>query len=451
MAVYLPIISEFKDAGIKNAVKSFKELETTGQKAAFLIRKAALPAAAAIAGMAGFLMKAAKGAEEARIAQRGLANVLTRMGYEKATDRVSAYAEELEKTLAIDADVIKRTQTKLATFKNLTATVDDAGGAFDRATMAALDLAAAGFGTAESNAVQLGKALQDPIKGIAALARAGVTFTAQEKEKIKALVESGDLLEAQNLILGAIETQVGGTAEETRSGFEAMQLAIARVSDVFGELMLPVLDEIIPRLEQFADWAEKNPDKFKAIALSIAGISGAVIALNIALALNPIVLLSAAIAGLVAAMLIAGPEIDAFFNNLKKQIDDVLGPFGVLLERFFALGSIVGGSVGGGGFSFSGVLSRMFGTAKSIIPGFGSLTGLIPGLADGGIVKARNGGTLALIGEGGRDEAVVPLGRNGSAFPTGGVTVNVSGALDPVAVARQIQQILDNRQSAFGF
>jgi hypothetical protein len=72
-------------------------------------------------------------------------------------------------------------------------------------------------------------------------------------------------------------------------------------------------------------------------------------------------------------------------------------------------------------------------------------------LKNGGIVKAKPGGTLALIGEGGRDEAVVPLSRNKSAFPTGAVTINVSGALDPVAVARQIQQILDNRQSAFGF
>ncbi len=45
--------------------------------------------------------------------------------------------------------------------------------------------------------------------------------------------------------------------------------------------------------------------------------------------------------------------------------------------------------------------------------------GLAPHLAGGGIVRARRGGTLVNIGEGGRDEAVVPL-------PSGmGLTVNV--------------------------
>jgi hypothetical protein len=41
------------------------------------------------------------------------------MGYGEATDRVSAFAESLEKTVAVDADVIKATQTKLATFGKL--------------------------------------------------------------------------------------------------------------------------------------------------------------------------------------------------------------------------------------------------------------------------------------------------------------------------------------------
>jgi hypothetical protein len=81
-------------------------------------------------------------------------------------------------------------QAKLLTFGELAKSADQAGGAFDRATKAAIDMGAAGFGTAEMNAVQLGKALNDPIKGVAALAKSGVTFTEQEKEKIKTLVES---------------------------------------------------------------------------------------------------------------------------------------------------------------------------------------------------------------------------------------------------------------------
>ena len=262
MAVRIPIISDFDGRGIKRAMAEFKQLEGAGAKASFALRKSLVPATAALAGFGAFMVSAAKGAEEAAVTQRALAQVLKQMGYESAAERVGAYAEELEKTLAIDADVIKRTQTKLATFAALTATVDKAGGAFDRATLAALDLAAAGFGQAESNAVQLGKALQDPIKGITALSKAGVTFTAEEKKKIKELVESNRLLEAQDVILSAIEKQVGGTASESVSSFEAMRLALARISDSFGEIMLPVLEALAPVLASIADYFEQTAPSF---------------------------------------------------------------------------------------------------------------------------------------------------------------------------------------------
>jgi hypothetical protein len=179
MAVKLPIISEFDSKGIDKAIKEFKQLEGAGAKANFALKKAAIPAGIAVAALGGFLVNAAKGAEEARQANQRLGNVLDSMGFGQATERVSAFAESLEKTVAVDADVIKATQTVLGTFGQLAKTADKVGGSFDRATMAALDMAAAGFGTAESNAVQLGKALENPIKGIAALAKSGVTFTEQ--------------------------------------------------------------------------------------------------------------------------------------------------------------------------------------------------------------------------------------------------------------------------------
>lgn len=71
----------------------------------------------------------------------------------------------------------------------------------------------------------------------------------------------------------------------------------------------------------------------------------------------------------------------------------------------------------------------------------------IPELATGGIVKARRGGTLALLGEGGQDEAVIPLDRLGG---TGGHTFVIQGALDPVSVAQQIRQILNDDATRFG-
>jgi hypothetical protein len=242
--IKVQIVGDYKDKDIKRAQKDLEKLQAQstslaskmqasgdkmqgmgdkiGKVGGSLTKGVTLPIIAGGAALVAF----AKGAEDAEIANRKLGSVLDSMGYPQATERVSAYAESLERSLAVDADIIKAAQTKLATFKNLTASVGEAGGAFDRATVASLDLAAAGFGSAETNAVQLGKAMQDPIKGLTALGRAGVTFTEQEKAKIKTLVESGNLLAAQDIILKSIEGQVGGTAEAGASSFEKMKLSL---------------------------------------------------------------------------------------------------------------------------------------------------------------------------------------------------------------------------------
>ena len=332
MSIKINLITDYMGAGVQKAIKEFKQLETTGQKAQFAIRKAAVPAGAALAAFGGFMVNAAKGAEDARIANQKLGNVFKSMGVPQASARVSAYAEQLEKVVAVDADVIKATQTKLATFSNLTKTVNTAGGAFDRATKASLDLASAGFGTAESNAVQLGKALQDPIKGITALAKAGVTFTDQEKEKIRTLVESGKMLEAQEVVLRAIEKQVGGTAEASASSFAKMKFAIAGVSDTFGDALLPVIDELAPKLQEFSAWAQKNPGVIKGVTVAILGLTTATLALNAAMAVNPYVAAAAGIAGMAYA-----------FERLYREIDKVnkVGGVGARI-----LGAIFGGPAG---------------------------------------------------------------------------------------------------------
>jgi hypothetical protein len=66
-------------------------------------------------------------------------------------------------------------------------------------------------------------------------------------------------------------------------------------------------------------------------------------------------------------------------------------------------------------------------------------SGQIPALANGGIVKASPGGTLALIGEGGRDEAVIPLDRAGGMGNN--VTINVNGG-DPQAVVDALRRYM---------
>jgi hypothetical protein len=259
MAVNIRIGTAFDPKGLKQAQTQFQKFGSSIKKG---LRIAGIVAATA-AAVGLVASRFAKMAEEAQAANNRLDQIAHSMGLfgsetGKVTDRLKAFAEANELTLAIDADIIKNTQSKLMTFKELGATADEAGGAFDRATMAALDLAAAGFGQAETNAIQLGKALNDPIKGITALTRSGITFTQSERELIRTLVESGNTLEAQEMILAAIETQVGGTAEATVTSSAKMELAFMRIGDAIGLAVLPMFEsfaefivEITPEIEAF--------------------------------------------------------------------------------------------------------------------------------------------------------------------------------------------------------
>jgi hypothetical protein len=487
MAVYLPIISEFKDKGIKDAEKGFKDLEGAGAKMQYAFKKALVPALAVVGALGGAAVKFALAGEKAATSNARINQIAESMGLfgdetQKVTDRLVELAEKTARQTGIDQNAIKETQAKLLTFKELAESADDVGGSFDRATKAAIDLASAGFGDATSNAVQLGKALNDPIKGITALTRSGVTFTEEEKKKIRTLTESGKILEAQNMILGAIETQVGGTSEATADGSEKMKVAFSQLQESVGMALLPVFEALLPLVEKFAQWAADNPGVVIAIASAVGLLAAAIIAVNIAMAVNPFVLAVAGIAAVAAGVVAAYKKFETFRNivngvidvfkavagwiqdNWQLVISIVLGPIGILIANFRALKDIAIKAfeiIADAAEKLLGPISKVVDGVGKVISGAGKVGGAIGGaigkipfLADGGIVKARPGGTLAVIGEGGQDEAVVPL-RNGrpalSTGGSGGITINVSGALDPVAVARQIEQLLASKQSAFGF
>jgi hypothetical protein len=197
--------------------------------------------------------------------------------------RITDYAEATARATGIDQNQIKLAQAKLLTFKELAVSADEAGGAFDRATQAAIDMGAAGFGDAATNAVQLGKALNDPIKGVTALAKSGVTFTEQEKDKIKTLVESNKLLEAQDMVLKAIEMQVGGTALATANDSDKMKVAFSQLSESIGLTLLPIFQKFTAIMLKVSQFAAENTTVIVILGGVIAGLAVAVLAANAAM------------------------------------------------------------------------------------------------------------------------------------------------------------------------
>lgn len=257
MPIWLPVVSKFDPKGVEDAqrqLKKFGDNLALGVTAAF--------AGAAFAAV-NFGKDAITAAENVAVADNRVKNIAESMGLfgdqaQSVAGRLITLAEAQEGLLGVDAELIKAGQAQLLTFKNIAASADEAGGSFDRATFAAIDLAAAGFGSIDSASIMLGKALQDPVKGLTALGRAGVTFTEQEKELIKTLVKSGDTLAAQEIILKAVETQVGGTAEATAKASDKLALAFENIYEEVGKALLPVLDDLLPILTDLAEELGKN-------------------------------------------------------------------------------------------------------------------------------------------------------------------------------------------------
>ena len=205
--------------------------------------------------------------DEAREAQKvsAITNQIVKAtgGASKITAKqVGDLAEAISRKTGVDDEAIQSSANLLLTFKQVRNEAGKGNDIFSRATAAAQDMAAAGFGDANSAAKMLGKALNDPLKGITALGRAGVTFTDGQKKQIKALVESGDTLKAQKIIMREVESQVGGTAAASATAGDKMRVAWGNFKEDVGTKLLPVLDKFanwftttgLPAVERFGGW-----------------------------------------------------------------------------------------------------------------------------------------------------------------------------------------------------
>jgi tetratricopeptide (TPR) repeat protein len=362
MAINVPIVSEFNNRGLKKAMSEFKRLETTGQKTAFALKKAFVPATAALGGLAVAGAKMVAAGEQAATANARIEQIATSMGLfgdqtQVVTNRLVDLANEQARLTGVNQNTIKESQALLLTFKDIASSADEVGGAFDRATQLTLDMASAGFGSVTDNAKQLGKALNDPIAGLTALRRSGIQFTEAQQDQIRTLVKSGEVLEAQNLILEEIENQVGGTAAATANSTDKMKVAFSQASESIGMALLPAIEALLPIVISFADWASQNTEIIIALAAAIGGLSAAIVIANFAmkawaaaqaiataatwlfnaaLAANPIVLVVAAIAALVAGLIILEKKFGILTVGLKALMgifDKVRDGLGWLAEK----------------------------------------------------------------------------------------------------------------------
>jgi hypothetical protein len=180
----------------------------------------------------------------------------------------------------------------------------------------------------QSTTIQVGKALQDPIKGITALHRVGVNFSESQKTMIERLVMTNHTLDAQKLILKELNTEFGGSSQAALAADPMM-----RVTKMFGSLQKQIggeieggLNKLIPTLQKMIEgfkglfhWIKDNSEMLKNMAIGVAlvgtgfmvykgaialteALAAAQIALNAAMTANPIGVMIIAVAALGVGM-----------------------------------------------------------------------------------------------------------------------------------------------------
>lgn len=229
---------------------------------------------------------------------------LTREGLE-------ALATSLSRVTAVDDDVILKNEALMLTFTQVGKEI------FPEAIQAAINLSSVMGQDLQSSIVQIGKALNDPVAGMTALKKVGVSFTADQKDMIKELVASGDAMGAQKLILAELATEFGGAAAAQAKGLtgqlSSMKNEVQNLEEAIGGALVPALSglatAVLPIVIGVTDWAKANPD----LMTSLVGITAAV----------------GAFAVVVGPLLIALPGISVALGALPVIFAALTGPIGL--------------------------------------------------------------------------------------------------------------------------
>lgn len=172
-------------------------------------------------------------------------------------------AASLQRTTTFEDDAILSGQNLLLTFTNIGKDV------FPQATETMLDMSTALGQDLKSSAIQLGKALQDPERGVTALRKVGVNFNDTQMEMIKNLVATGKSAEAQALILKELQTEFGGSAKAARNTFGG---SLEYLKNVQGDVMEDIGGLVAVMGKDFVDAMADGAVQFKNFITSAEGI-----------------------------------------------------------------------------------------------------------------------------------------------------------------------------------
>lgn len=326
----------------------------------------AMMKAMAVIGAAEIVKKVVDAGEEAAQVTAATEAVIKATGgaAHVTAGQVSELASSLMRKTGVDDEAIKSGSNMLLTFRNIRDETGKGNDIFDQANVALLNMTASMNGgnvTSENmrkTAIQLGKALNDPITGMTALRREGVTFTAAQTAQVKALVATGNTMGAQKIILGELSKEFGGAAVAYATPMKQLSASAHELEESLGVALLPVVESVatflvttgIPALTSFGGWLAQNRNwviplaaslgTFAATlylvskAFSVATAAAEIFGITLELSLGPVGLVIIALTALGVGLYLAWTKSATFrnivigaFSVVKNYALDVIGWF----------------------------------------------------------------------------------------------------------------------------
>lgn len=394
------------NSAINKAASESKNLEKN-------LKTVALAASAAFVGLAAAVGGSLAKFREQEKVENQLNAVIASTGSIAGitANEIKTMASQLQGITTFGDEAIISSSNLLLTFKQI------GGDTFPRAQKAILDVSTAMGQDLKSTTIQLGKALNDPIEGLSALSRVGITFSEQQQEVIKSLSATGQTAAAQGLILDELESQFAGSAESAAQGTgQIIQLrnAIGDFAEKVGAVFAPIIASTSQILTSFITKLNENEEVFLRLgkALAITGvIIGTVAGITIlSLAFFKLTSLVSAVGSIFISLatLIVNPLGLAFigiasivgilifnFDKIEPALLRVASVFSQFNVQLTTTGTVINslGKIAAGVFGFiSEFVIGQFNSMLTVIAGFGTalqgVFSLDPALIAAGISEA---------------------------------------------------------------
>lgn len=268
MAINLPIVVDFDGRGLRKAVAEFKKLETNAARATFIINKSAVPAAAALGGLAVAGFSAAKAAAEDAAEQALLAGQLVRTtGATQAQVAANeSFIDSVSRSVAVADSELRPALSALVTGTKDLATAQ-------RLLKVALDVSAA-------TGANLGTVSEALSRGFNGNNRA----LARLSPELKTLIAEGASFAD---VLKVLETNFGGAAQEAantaQGGMKKLSIAVDEAQESIGTALLPYMEQLVPLLVEGAKWFERNSKVVTIAVVAFGSIATVLLAAKLAL------------------------------------------------------------------------------------------------------------------------------------------------------------------------